>query len=69
MGSQVLSLKYDLDADMATLFGSETWDLCWEVGWAKKLDPTLNTSPCDYFLYSYIFLVSYIMGIQAKVIK
>ena len=28
MGSQVLSPKYDIDAYMTTLFGSEAWDLC-----------------------------------------
>ena len=27
-GSQVLSPKYDIDAYMTTLFGSEAWDLC-----------------------------------------
>ena len=35
MGSQVLSLSYDMDAYMATLFGGEAWDLCCELGWAK----------------------------------
>ena len=45
MGSQVLSPKYDVDASMATLFGGEASDLCWEVGLSKKLDPTFNTSP------------------------
>ena len=34
--------NYDMDAYMETLFGGE--DLCWELGWVKKLDPTLNTS-------------------------
>ena len=28
---------YDMDAYMATLFGGQTWDLCWELGQAKKL--------------------------------
>ena len=32
MGPQVLSLKHDMDAYMATLFGGEDWDLCWELG-------------------------------------
>ena len=27
MGLQVMSLKYDMDAYMATLFGREVWDL------------------------------------------
>ena len=26
--SQAASLKYDMDAYMATLFGGEDWDLC-----------------------------------------
>jgi hypothetical protein len=25
--------KYDMDAYMATLFGDEAHDLCWELGW------------------------------------
>ena len=34
-GSQVLSPNYDMDAYMASLFGGEAWDLCWELGQAK----------------------------------
>ena len=32
MRSQVSSLKYDMDAYMAILFGGEAWDLCWGLG-------------------------------------
>jgi hypothetical protein len=35
-GSQVLSLKYDMDAYMAICFGGEAWDLCWELSQAKS---------------------------------
>ena len=42
--SQILSPKYDIDPYMGTLFGDDHWDLCWDLGRAKKLDPTLNTS-------------------------
>ena len=52
IGSQVLSPKYDMDAyNMATLSGGEAWDLCWELDWAKKLDPTLNPSPTNIIKY------------------
>ena len=47
--TRVLSPKYDLDAYMATLFRGEAWDLCWELGRAKKLDPNLNTTPANIF--------------------
>ena len=33
---KVGSPKYDMDAYMATLFGGEAWDLCWELGQAKS---------------------------------
>jgi hypothetical protein len=36
MDSQVLSPKHDMDAYMATLFGGEAWDLCWELDRAKR---------------------------------
>ena len=37
MGSQVLSSKYDMDViHMASLFGGEAWDLCWELGQTKN---------------------------------
>ena len=39
--------KYDMDAYKATLYGGEAWDFCWELGQAKKLDLTLNTSPAN----------------------
>ena len=35
-GAQVRSPKYDMDAYMATLFGGEAWDLCWQLGWTKS---------------------------------
>ena len=40
-------LKHDMDAYKVTLYESEAWDLCWELGQAKKLDLTLNTSPAN----------------------
>ena len=49
MESQVLSLKIDMDAYMATLFGGEAWDLCYELGQAKKQDPILNPSHARTF--------------------
>ena len=35
-GSQVFSPNYDMDAYMATCFGGEAWDLCYELGRAKS---------------------------------
>ena len=49
MEPQLLSPNYDMNACMATLFGGEAWDLCCEVGQAKKLDPTLNPSLANIF--------------------
>ena len=37
-GSQVVSLKYDMDAYMATLFGGEAQDLCYDSGLAFLLE-------------------------------
>jgi hypothetical protein len=34
--AQILGLKYDMDAYVATLVGGEAWDLCWELGRAKN---------------------------------
>ena len=36
MDSQVLSPKHDTNAYMATLFGDEAWDLCWDLDRAKS---------------------------------
>jgi hypothetical protein len=47
--SQVPSPNYDMDAYMATLSEGEARDLCWELGQAKKIDPTLNTSIVNVF--------------------
>ena len=44
-----LSLKYDMDAYMATLIGGKAWDLCCELDQAKRLDPNLNPSPANIF--------------------
>jgi hypothetical protein len=35
-GSQVLSPKHEIDAYMATLSGSDPWDLCWQLGRVKS---------------------------------
>ena len=35
-GSRVLSPKYDVDDYVATFTEAKTWDLCWELGWAKN---------------------------------
>ena len=35
-GSPVLRPNNDMNAYMATLFGGEAWNLCWELGWAKR---------------------------------
>ena len=32
---QVLRLKHGMDVYMTTFFGGDTWNLCWELGWAK----------------------------------
>ena len=68
-GSQVLSPNYDMYAHMTTLFESEAWDLCRELGRAKKLDPTLNPSPCkyvcvkqsrsDFMIFNHILVITY----------
>ena len=42
-GPQALSPKYDMNAYMATLFEGEAWDLCWELGLAKKKYAQLST--------------------------
>ena len=41
------SPKYDKDAYLTTFFQGEACDLCWELGRAQKLGPTLNTSPTN----------------------
>ena len=46
------SLKYDMDAYMATLFGGEVWDVCCKSGQAKQRDSTLDTSPASMFALS-----------------
>jgi hypothetical protein len=35
IGSQGLTLKYDMDAYIATFFGDEAWDIWWELGRTK----------------------------------
>ena len=47
---QVLSFMYDMNDYMTTFFGGEAWDLCWELGQAKKLTPTFDKSPHNMFL-------------------
>jgi hypothetical protein len=53
--SWVLRSKYDMDAYMATLFGGETWDWCWE-SWAKqKARPNSQHNSCEYFCINFSF--------------
>jgi hypothetical protein len=37
---------------MATLFGGEAHNLCWELGLDQKARPPLNTSPANVFAYN-----------------
>jgi hypothetical protein len=39
-----------MDANMTTLFESETWDLCWELGQTEnQTQLTLNTNLVNTF--------------------